>query len=101
MKGNHINPQKIGNLRVLFDEGCGVRRSALAVGISKDTVTRYFKRWRAPEVVFEQRAFGYVTPAAKEAFRAKANERGVSLNHYLSEILQVVADDDLFSAILD
>lgn len=94
-----LSTKKIEALRRAFDEGMSIRDSAAAVGVSKCTVTRWWRKWRYADGGREIRCV--LESGVKERFDREAVSRGMNSSALLQLVLTEIVEDDLFDAVID
>lgn len=95
---NVLDQNIVESIRSHFDKGDSIRVTADATGAHKNTVFKYFNTWR-----FEERSVAMVSNVSqetKDVWQQEAERRGMSRQSLHSLVLELIADDNLFEAIL-
>jgi hypothetical protein len=98
-----ISPEKREILRHAFERGLIARLAGEQAGVPRSTASKYFHQWRCPDATTAlQRYFRWWRSAEVNAlFVQEASRRRVTVAVLAETILNNVARDDLFKAVLD
>lgn len=95
---NVIHKNRVAALREAFDAGLSLRSAAAKCGVMKGTVERYYRRWKSADFGGEMAA--PVTGDTKTRWKEEAEVRQMSVRELHSLVLDTIAEDDLFNALL-
>lgn len=94
-----LDAWQVTALRDAYDAGKSIRDSASVAGVSKCTVTRWWRKWRFDDGGKEIRCV--LDSRTKERFDDEARSRGLSTSALLHALVTEIVDDDLFNAVID
>ena len=109
MQLSYMPAHEVELIKRWFDRGVSIRETAALTGADRGTVFRYFRKWREGSDVrprsFPNKQSGRfettLTLETKGKWVEEAKKRDIPLQRLIQEIADAVANDDLFSAILD
>lgn len=96
---NALQKRRQDALRDAYDSGLSIRAACASCGIAKATVERYYRRWRSQD--FGGELACRVSGGTKRAFKAEAARREMSVQGLMANIVEAIAEDNLFTAVLD
>lgn len=94
-----LHRARIDALREAFDAGLSVRAAAANCGVCKGTVERYWRRWKSADFGGEMACV--VKGETKRKWTDEAERRQMSVRELHSLIVEMLAEDNLFDAVLD
>ena len=96
---NSLHKNRIKTLREAYDNGLSLRAAAAHCGIAKATVERYWRRWKSND--FGGEMVCRVTGATKRIWAQEAERREMSVHELHSLVLDTMAEDNLFNAVIE
>ena len=96
---NTLHKNRVAALREAYDAGLSLRSAASKCGVMKGTVERYYRRWKSADFGGEMAA--PVTGATKAKWKQEAEARQMSVRELHSLVLDTIAEDGLFNAVLE
>lgn len=99
---NVTPPHKIAALKESLESGLSIRRAAKAVGINRSTACRWARlvEWQKKPERVEKLTLN-ISKKAKMQFKSEAAKMHLSPTMFASLVLETIAEDDLFGAVLD
>lgn len=96
---NTLHRNRVTALREAYDAGLSLRAASAKCGVAKATVERYWRRWRSAD--FGGELMCRVSGETKRAWQAEAERRETSVHALLAFAVETIAEDNLFSAVLE
>ncbi len=100
---NVLSPVKVKALRDALESGASIRKAARLAGVNRNTAHRYSKILD-PKKRHEHRSETItikISPAAKVRLSLEARSMVLSLTNFGGLLLETIAEDNLFGAVLD
>jgi transposase len=98
-KNNQLHERRIKVLREAFDAGMSLRGASAHCGIAKATVERYWRRWKSEDWGGEMVC--KVKGETKRRWKQEADEREMSVHALLAFIVETIAEENLFKAVME
>ncbi|WP_421724780.1 helix-turn-helix domain-containing protein [Bauldia sp.] len=95
---NRLPPDRVDALIRRFEAGLSDRATAAAAGVSRETVRRYRRLWRADRP--HNGSVLALDPATAAALSAEASARGETPSVLAAQVLAAVVDQDLVGVVL-
>jgi transposase-like protein len=94
---NRLHEDKIKMLKEAYETSLSVRVTAARCGVQKNTVERYWRMWKSEDFGGEMAC--PVQGKTKLAWAREARRRKISVRELHSDIIETIAEDNLFEAI--
>lgn len=103
---NTLHPMQVALLHKAFEANLSARRAALAVGVNRNTAALHFRQWRAGRNAVPVEASEgpklaiQLSPLAFKGVAVEAVKAGLSVPEMISGLIETIAEDNLYDAIL-
>ena len=97
--GIKIDPRRMALLRSAYAAGLSCRDAATQCAVDKKTARKYFRIWGTFE--HEGKLTCFMHGETKRIWIEEAARRETTLRDLVSEVVEVVAEDDLFQAVVE
>lgn len=95
---NQLHDRRVKALREAFDAGMSLRGASAHCGVAKATVERYWRRWKSED--FGGEMVCKVKGETKRRWKAEAARREMSTHSLLAFIVETIAEENIFEAVL-
>lgn len=95
---NVLHESRVVSLREAYDAGLSLRGAAAKCGIQKTTVERYYRRWKSEDFGGEMCCL--VKGETKRRWREEADKRQMSVRELHAYVIDTIAEDNLFDAVM-
>src|ERR1700733_5743668 len=95
---NQLHSQRVDELRKAFDAGMSLRAAAAHCGVAKAPVEGYWRRWKSRDFGGEMAC--RVKGSTKKVWHEEAERRQMSVQELHSYIIETIAEDGLFDAVM-
>jgi hypothetical protein len=95
---NVISKARVDAIREAFEKGLSHRATAAHVGVTKNTVARYFNRWTSADYGGEMTCI--VKGETKRTWKAEAEKREMSVRELHAFVIETIAEENIFEAVL-
>jgi transposase len=96
---HQLHQNRVKALREAYEAGMSLRVAAAHCGVAKGTVERYWRRWKSEDFGGEMACL--VKGTTKRAWAAEAARREMSVRELHGLVLEAIAEDSLFEAVLE
>ncbi len=96
---NRLDHRRMALLRSAYASGLSVRYAATQCKVDKKTAWKYFRRWQTYD--YGGKLVCIVQGNTKRVWIDEAKRRKTSVRELLGDVVETLAEDDLFQAVMD
>lgn len=95
---NTLHKSRVDAIRSAYDKGLSHRAAAAHCGVSRHTIARYYGRWNS--AIFGGEMMCIVKGDTKRRWKEEAERREMSVRELHSFIVETIAEENLFDAVM-